>query len=318
MGMFFAAIVFGLAGLVYSSDRLVDASSALAKNLGVSPLMIGLTIIALGTSAPEILVSATAAMGGHGPLAVGNALGSNIANIGLILGITALIAPLTVAKELVRKEGLVLLGVTCLTGLTLVDEHLSRIDAAILLAALIALLAIVIRSARRDRSQNTDSTHIPTMSNGSASVWLLFSLAALLACSKALVWGAVGIAESYGVNEALIGLTLVAIGTSLPELAASVAAAMKGEQDIAVGNVVGSNILNLIAVLPIAALIQPFSITSELLYRDFVIMLGFTITLILMIWIKIKGARGINRIEGGVLLVTYAAYIAYIGRHTFF
>ncbi|MFG1489403.1 calcium/sodium antiporter, partial [Oceanospirillum sp. HFRX-1_2] len=241
-----AALIAGLALLVWSADRFIAGAAATARNFGMSPMLIGMTIVSIGTSAPEILVSAIAAIGGNPGLAVGNALGSNIANIGLVLGITALIAPLPINMKLMRKEIPLLLGVTLLAGGIMLDGQITLTDALILVAVLgLSLLWLFKGDAETIADQEEE---IPDMPQGKAILWLIIGLLILIGSSRMLVWGAVNIATSFGVSDVIIGLTIVAIGTSLPELAASVASALKRHHEIALGNVVGSNIFNLLAV----------------------------------------------------------------------
>lgn len=307
-----AAIALGLALLVWGADRFVLGASALARNLGVSPLLIGLTVVGFGTSAPEILVSITASSQGNPGLAIGNAIGSNIANIGLILGTTALITPLLMRSEILRGEYLLLLAVSVCALLLLSDGQFSRFDGGLLLGGiLIATLALVRLGQGRSRNDPLASefdAEIPRdMSTLAATSWLALGLLVLLISSRMLVWGAVYVAQTFGVSDLVIGLTIVAIGTSLPELAASVMSAFKGEPDIAIGNVIGSNLYNLLAVLGIAGVIAPSTVTEDVISRDLPVMLALTILLYLL-------GRGhddhghINRTQGGLLLATFIAY----------
>lgn len=304
------SILAGLIILVWSADRFVMGAAATAKNSGMSPMLIGLTIVSFGTSAPEILVSLMASINGSGGLAVGNALGSNIANIALVLGITAIIAPLPVKSAVVRKEFPLLLGITLLAGYTLHDFHLSLSDGLLLVASLLLCLYLFARFQKDSEGGDSiidESEEIPEMSTAKAVFWLLLGLALLIVSSRMLVWGAVEIATMLGVSELIIGLTIVAIGTSLPELAASVASALKNHHDIALGNVVGSNIFNLAAVMAIPGFIEPIGFESVAFYRDYLIMLGLTL-LLLVFCVMQKPAR-INRLEGGILAGAYAGYM---------
>ena len=309
---FALALVAGFVFLVWGADRFVAGAAATARNLGVSPLIIGLTIVGFGTSAPEMLVSAVAAWQGNPGLAVGNAIGSNIANIALILGLTALIVPLATNSRLLRRE-LPLLMVTMLAGLLLlVDGELSRLDGVLLLLGLLALIIWMVRTALAERNGDpllTEfSAEIPRdMSTSRALFWLGLGLLILLISSRILVWGAVGIAELLGVSDLVIGLTIVALGTSLPELAASILGALKGEPDIAIGNIIGSNLFNLLAVLGIPGLIHPLGIGDDVLFRDYPVMLGLTLALFVMAY-GIRGPGRINRIEGALLLACYFGY----------
>ncbi|PIE23999.1 MAG: calcium/sodium antiporter [Neptuniibacter caesariensis] len=307
------ALLVGLVLLVWSADRFVIGAAATAKNLGMSPMLIGLTIVSLGTSAPEILVSLVAATSGAGDLAIGNALGSNIANIALVLGITAMIAPLPVKSGILRKELPLLLGVILLAGILLFDMQLGRLDGLILLAALGVCLFLFHRfqkSTAGDELSLEEEDELPELETRLALFWLIVGLTILAGSSKMLVWGATEIALSLGVSKLVIGLTIVAIGTSLPELAASIASALKGHHDIAIGNVVGSNIFNLLAVMAIPGLVSPIGMDSMVLQRDYMVMLGLTFALMAFaLWQK---PPAISRLEGTILAGAYAAYLCLI------
>ncbi|MFA7387212.1 MAG: calcium/sodium antiporter [Thiohalobacteraceae bacterium] len=309
---FAVALVAGFVFLVWGADRFVLGAAGTARNLGVSPLIIGLTIVGFGTSAPEMLVSVIAAWQGNPGLAVGNAIGSNITNIALILGLTALVAPLATNSRLLRRE-LPLLLVTMLAGLALlIDGELSRLDGVVLMLGLAGLVYWMVRTALTERNGDPLvselSEDIPAeMSTPRALTWLAIGLAVLLVSSRILVWGAVGIAEALGVSDLIIGLTIVALGTSLPELAASMASALRGEPDIAIGNVIGSNLFNLLAVLGIPGLIHPLGIGDDVLFRDYPVMLGLTLAMFIMAY-GIRGPGRISRLEGGLLLACYFGY----------
>ena len=307
------AIAGGFVLLTWSADRFVTGASALAFNLGISPLIIGLTIVSFGTSAPEILVSAMASWQGNTGLAIGNAIGSNITNTTLILGITALALPLSVHSSILRRELPALILVMTVVLLLLLDGTLGRLDGAILLAGMGAMLVWITRLARKAQSQSDPmneefAEEIPTdLGMQKAVFWLVVGALLLLVSSKILVWGAVSIAYKLGVSDLVIGLTIVALGTSLPELAASVMSAIKGEHDIAIGNIIGSNIFNLLAVLGLPGLIHPAVIDSEVLTRDYPIMF----ILILLMFVMAYGFRGpgrINRLEGAIMVAAYAGY----------
>lgn len=315
------AILGGFALLVWGADRFVTGAAATARNLGVSPLIIGLTIVAFGTSAPEMLVSAMAAWAGNPGIAVGNALGSNITNIGLVLGITALLTPLAVRSETLRREFPILFAVTTLTLILLLDGELGRLDGVILLGGFGLMVYWLVGLGLRERAcdpavqacdpmQEEFAEEIPAdMSTGRALFWLGLGLVVLLLSSRLLVWGAVNVAQHYGVSDLIIGLTIVAIGTSLPELAASVAGALKGEHDIAIGNVLGSNMFNLLAVLGLAGLIHPLATPDGVMERDFPVMFGFTVLLFAFAY-GFRGRGRINRLEGGLLLAGFIAYLS--------
>ncbi len=311
------AIVGGIAVLVWGADRFVTGAATLARNLGISTLIVGLTVVGLGTSAPEILVSSVAALQGNPQLAVGNAIGSNIANIGLILGATALLIPLQVHSRTLRREYPVVLGVSILSYVLLMDENLSRMDGLILVTSLLAVTLWMIHIARqgdaKDPLNEELEQEIPSdMPTGKAVLLLLVGLIALLASSRALVWGAVEIAVWLGVSDLVIGLTIVAIGTSLPELAASIAGAMKNEADLAIGNVLGSNLYNLLAVLSLPGLIAPGAIDSDVVQRDLPIMLLLTGAIFFMSHRHFSPNRRINRFEGGLLLSAFAGYQVFL------
>ncbi len=306
------SIILGFALLIWGADRFVMGAAALARNLGVSPLLIGLTVVGFGTSAPEVLVSAMAAADGNPGLALGNAVGSNIANIGLILGVSALVAPLAVHSDVLRREYPILMGVCVAVYLMLLDGHLGRLDGALMLTGLAAVLWGMVRIGRRralhDPLEEEFEKEIPgNLSTLSASLWFIAGLALLLVASRMLVWGAVSVATLFGVSDLVIGLTIVAVGTSLPELAASVVSTLKGEDDIAVGNVIGSNIYNMLAVLSLPGLIAPGPVEATVLSRDMPIMLGLTLALLLMGW-KRGGNGRINRVEGAILTACFVGY----------
>ncbi|WP_456379180.1 calcium/sodium antiporter [Thiolapillus sp.] len=311
---FILAVVAGLVVLVWSADRFVAGAAGLARAMGISALIIGLTIVAFGTSAPEMLVSAMAALQGNSGLAIGNAVGSNIANMALVLGVTALIAPLAVQSRTLSREFPLMLIVMLAAWVLLWNGQLSRLDGALLLAGMFAVVLWTIHLARTSGADDPLLEElvgeIPESMPKGRAWWLLLSgLALLLASSKLLVWGAVGIAQLYGVSDLVIGLTIVAIGTSLPELAASVAAARKQEHDIAVGNVVGSNLFNILAVLGIAGTIGSSAVDSAVLYRDFPLMLVLAVALYIMARGFRRNGHGlIRRWAGAILLLVFIAY----------
>jgi cation:H+ antiporter len=307
------AIAGGFILLTWSADRFVVGASAMAFNLKVSPLVIGLTIVGLGTSAPEMLVSALASWQGNTGLAVGNALGSNIINTGLILGFTAMIIPLNVHSSILKRELPVLLLVMVVALLLLLDGTLGRLDGILLLTGMVVMLTWMIRLGRtsptgEDPMSAEFADEIPTtLSMGRAVFWLIVGGLVLLASSRLLVWGAVSIAESMGVSDLVIGLTIVALGTSMPELAATVMSAIKGEHDIALGNVIGSNIFNLLVVLGLPGLIRPAVIDTEVLTRDYPVMIGLTLALFVMAY-GFRGPGRVNRVEGTLLVLAFCAY----------
>lgn len=309
------AVVGGFALLLFSADRFIEGSAATARHLGVSPLLIGVLIVGFGTSAPEMVVSALAALDGNPGLALGNAYGSNIINTGLILGITALVAPIQVNSVIVRRELPLLLAIGVVSGVLLVDSSLSRADGLLLLAGFFGLVGWTVAAALRGSDDVLETEFdrelvAHAMSFRAALIWLVVGLVMMLVSSRLLVWGAVEIAVAFGISDLIVGLTIVALGTSLPELAASVIAARKNEPDIAIGNVVGSNMFNLLAVVGIASAVEPMpELTGAVLYRDWPAMMIMTAILIVAAY-GFRGPGRINRIEGGVLLAAYVAYNA--------
>lgn len=306
------AVIAGFGALVWSADRLVVGAAATARNLGVPARLVGITIVGFGTSAPEVLISIMAAGTGNTTLAVGNALGSNITNITLVLGVAALVAPMTLRSETVTRELPLLLSFMLLALVLCMDGRLSRGDGAILCIALAGLIAWTVRTGRRlrflDPLRREYLEEIPAgMPTGIAVTWTVVGFLVLLLSSRMLVWGAVGIAEILGVSELVIGLTVVAIGTSLPELAASVTAAWKDEPDIAVGNVLGSNMFNLLAVLGLPGLIHPAALPRRAIEVDFPAMIVFTLAFFAMVFAFRRPPR-LRRWHGGVLLALFLGY----------
>ena len=309
-----SAVILGFVFLVWGADRFVHGAAATARNLGVSPMIIGLTIVGIGTSAPEILVSAIAAWQGNPALGVGNALGSNITNIALVLGATALITPLLVKSETLRREYPVMFSIMLLALVLLIDGEMSRLDGWILMLGLgLMILWMVLQGLRRDHDpmEAEYEQEIPRISTSRALLWLAVGMILLLGSSRALVWGAVNIAHALGISDLIIGLTVVAVGTSLPELAASVISALRKEPDIAIGNVIGSNMFNLLAVLGLPGVIMPHALEPELLSRDFPYMIGLSIALFAMAY-GFKGDGRLNRWEGLLLLLAYFAYLGWL------
>jgi len=312
------AIVAGLVVLVWSADRFVFGAASLATHFSVSPLLIGMVIIGFGTSTPELTVSASAALGGNGGLALGNAYGSNIANIALILGLVALVRPITVQSSVVRMEIPILCGITALAILLIVDESLSRLDAGIQIGVFVGVMIWSVRQARKAPTDvlaaQVDSmpeVHLPSV--GRCVFWVAVGLVLLVASSQVLVWGAVQIAQGLGVSDLIIGLTIVAIGTSLPELASSLAAARRGNSDLALGNIIGSNLFNTLAVVGVAGLIHPMSVSTDILHRDMPVLAGVTI-LLLVVCYRPRGAGTITRAEGVFLLACYGGYSVWLAQ----
>ncbi len=311
-----AAIIVGLTLLVWGADRFVIGAAALARNLGVPPLLIGLTVVGFGTSAPEILVSGMAAWQGNPGIGIGNAIGSNIANIALILGTTALIAPLTVQSDMLRREYPLLLAVSIGAFLLLWDGDLDQLDGILLLLGLVISMLLLVRIGLNRRDNDPLAVEMEAeipgdVGTGASIFWFAIGLVVLIISSRMLVWGAVEVATAFGVSDLVIGLTIVAVGTSLPELAAAVMSALKNEHDLAIGNVVGSNIWNLLAVLGVPGLLAPGLIPPEVLSRDMLVMLALTLALFVMG--RSSQTHGvINRLEGGLLLTCFIAYQAWL------
>lgn len=306
------ALILGFIMLVWSADRFLSGAASTASHLGVSKMLIGLTVVSVGTSAPEILVALAASIEGTGLLAVGNAVGSNIANIGLVLGVTALIAPLPFSQTVLKSELPWLLGATFLALILLFDLELSFIDGVLLLGGLGLILYRLIKNQQANGEDLTESMQeeleeLQQMKRGQGIFWLFAGLLVLLVSAEVLVWAATQIAEALGVSELIIGLTIVAIGTSLPELAATVGSAIKGHTDIAIGNVVGSNILNILAVLSIPGLIGGTSIDIVALWRDCGMMLALTLSLALFAY-AIGSQPVITRFEGAVMVAAWCGY----------
>ncbi|PRY68661.1 calcium/sodium antiporter [Halomonas ventosae] len=311
------AVLAGLVLLVWSAERFVDGAAATSARLGLSPLLIGMLVIGFGTSAPELVVSALAAAQGNPGLALGNAYGSNIANIGLILGLVALISPLAVHSGVVRRELPVLGGVTLLSALLLWGGVIGRFEAILLLVLLAAFIGASIYLALRDgsdalSSDTEESLAVHPMSLKAGLVWTGVGLVLLVVSSRILVWGAVAIAEGFGVSDLVIGLTVVAVGTSLPELASSISALRRREHDLVLGNVVGSNLFNTLGVVGLAGVIAPIEAGREVLLRDWSLMMAMTVMMAVfaMGW---RGREGrINRVEGAALLAMFLGYTAYM------
>jgi len=311
-----AEVVVGLTLLIWGADRFVHGAAAMARNLGVAPLMIGLTIVSLATSAPEILVSVVAALRGETDLAVGNAIGSNIANIGLVLGVVALIRPIELKSATLRREMPALLAVSLLTVALFLDSSLNRIDGFVLLTGLVIviiwLVRLGLRSSATDPLQADFEAEIPRdIKMWVAVIWLIVGVATLMFGAELLVDGAIEIARAVGVSEVVIGITLVALATSLPELAVSAVSAIRGEYGLAIGNIVGSNIFNLLAVVGIAAAIHPAVLPPTVLSLHIFVMVAFTLVLFAMTY-EYDGRGAISRFEGIMLVAAYLAFCAYV------
>ena len=310
------SILFGLPLLIWSAERFIHGASFTAGHYGVSPLFIGMFIIGFGTSAPEIIVSVFAALQGNGGLALGNAFGSNITNITLVAGMTAIISPISVKSDIVRKEMPILLAASFFCVWLLIDFELSRDDAMSLLGIFMLLIVWSIWTAKNNPvdtlaaevSGSVDSapkllkTHV---------MWLIVGLILLIVSSRILVWGAVEVAVYFEVSDVIIGLTIIGIGTSLPELISSIVAVKKGEHEMAIGNVVGSNMFNTLAVMGIAGIIEPVTVDASFLYRDSIIMLLVTVALVIFC-IGIKKEGRLTRLEGSALLASFLLYNYYL------
>ena len=313
----FVILILGFAALVWSADRFVYGAAALAKNFGVPTLIVGLTVVAMGSSAPEMMVSASAALANKTDTAVGNAVGSNITNILLVLGITALLRPLSVSSSTLKREIPLVLLVSIATWYIFSDNYFSFFEGAALLSGFVVFIGGLIFVSLRAKNQDDPFVseacdevpdNVPTKK---AVFWLVVGMILLPVSSHFLVGSAVDIAKYFGLSDLVIGLTIIAIGTSLPELAASIAGVLKNEDDLALGNIVGSNIFNILAVLPLAGLINPSVIDTSVANRDVIIMIGATLALIAMS-LNFRGQRRINRIEGGLLIFAFMIYQGYI------
>ena len=308
------AVIIGLAVLVWSADKFVDGAVGIAEYCGMSTLLIGMVIVGFGTSAPELTVSALSAGQGNPELALGNAYGSNIANIALILGATALISPILMQRSVIRGDLPILIAVSILSIVLVWDGSVVRWNGVLLLVVFALVMGYSIwrelRKAHAEATESVEEESAEKASLGKSIMWLVLGLVLLVASSRALVWGAVEIARTLGVSDLLIGLTIVAIGTSLPELASSIAAARKGENDLALGNIIGSNLFNTLAVVGLAATISPMDeIEKAVTYRDMPLMTALTVALIVL-GFRRKGDGRLNRIAGAILLAIYVGYLA--------
>jgi cation:H+ antiporter len=309
-------VVAGLLILIWGADRFVHGAAATARNLGVTPLLIGLTVVAFATSAPEVLVSIVASLRGQPDLAIGNALGSNTANIGLVLGAIAMFRPIELTSATLRREMPALLAVTLLTVSLFLDSFLSRIDGLVLLTGLVIVMVwltrLGLRSSESDPLRSDYEAEIPSqVTMRAALIWLAIGLVALLVGADLLVDGSIDIARRFGVPEVVIGITLVAIATSLPELAVSLVSAVKGEYGLAIGNIVGSNIFNLLGVIGVASVIHPSALPPSVLSLHIFVMVAFTLVLFAMTY-EYDGRGRINRFEGLCLFSAFIAYLAYV------
>lgn len=307
-------LIIGLVLLVYGADRLVYGAAVLSRFFGVPPLIIGMTIVGIGTSLPELIVSVTAALNDQTDMAVGNVLGSNITNLLLIVGGAALIHPLTVRSEILQRELPLMLVVTTLCGFLLADNYLSRGDGVILLLTAVAFILLMLKIARLSQAEESDIltreqlSELPQDSSTTvALLWLVLAFIILPLSAKMIIDNATVIARVAGVSELVIGLTVIAIGTSLPELATFIAGALKGEDDIAIGNVIGSNIFNLVIVLGVPALLSPGEVNPEAFQRDYWVMLAVSVVFALLC---LRRKHRIGHLAGALLLCGFIAYLA--------
>ncbi len=316
MTIAFLAVVSGLALLLWSAGRFVEGSAAVARGFGMPPLLIGMVIVGFGTSAPEMMVSGLAASQGNPGIALGNAYGSNITNIALILGLTAIVTPIAVHSRVLRKELPIFIAVTVLAGWQVYDGRITRMDAVVLMGVFVGLMGWTLWQGARNETdalgdQMEQELDVRDMPIRRAMFRLVIGLILLIVGSRILVWGAVEIAHGFGVNDLIVGLTIVSIGTSLPELASSIIAAHKNEHDIALGNVLGSNLFNTLAVVGIAGIIHPMAVGPEVLSRDILVMAVLTVFLF-AVGYGFRGPGRINRFEGAALLMCYVGYNAYL------
>lgn len=312
-------LVVGFIALVWSADIFVEAAAALARNLGVSELVIGLTVVSIGTSAPEILVAVMDSYTTAPEIAIGNAIGSNIANMGLVLGVTALFVPLPYGKRIQKSEFPLLFTATVLAAICLANLEVGRLDGFLFLALFAFILYRFVISSGRSKQFSEEIEHqlqgIPDMSVAKSIFRSIISLIILLVSARLIVIAAEGIASRLEVNEMIIGLTVVACGTSLPELAVTLRAALKGGHAIAIGNIIGSNILNLLVVLAVPAILHPSAITLMEYGRDFGLMFGLTVLLGLFVYVSNR-KETINRIHGAIFLILYISYITLLTTQT--
>ena len=321
MLLYVVALTSGILLLVLGADRMVIGASVTARNMGVSPMLVGLTVVGFATSAPEILISIMAALDGIPNLAIGNAIGSNIANIGLVGGATALLWPLKVESQTLRREFPVMVAVSILPLILLPDEILSRIDGLLLLIAFTGFFYWIIQLGLRTRGHDTIEAEYASeiradIKQSRAVMWIIFGLALLIGGSKTLVWGAENIARELAISDTVLGITVVAIGTSLPEMAVSALAARKGEHGLAFGNIIGSNSFNMLAVIGIAAVIHPAALDTATLKLHFPAMLAFTVALFFMAY-NYKGIISVSRGAGAILLIGFIAYHITVAIETF-
>ncbi len=304
------ALLTGFAFLIWSADAFTENGAKIATIFKVSPLIIGLLIFGFGTSVPEMLVSGLAAINGNTGISIGNAIGSNIFNIALVLGVSAMIAPIEVKSSILKKEWVFLMLVTLVAGFLLWDKHLDMIDGLVLASLLVIFLTYTFKTAKNNNTHEFDEAVETVEKNQISKTWvmLIVGLLVLIGSAKLIVWGGVQIAQSFGVSDLVIGLSVIALGTSLPELAVSVASVLKKQYEMVVGNVIGSNLFNTIAVLAIPGLIHPSDVENEVITRDYPVMLLLTILLFVVSY-KFHKKHIINRFEGVILVSVFGIYM---------
>lgn len=311
MLLFIGALALGLTALAIGADRFVAGAASLASSLRISPLVVGLTVVSLGTSLPELLVTTTAVIVGHSSIGLGNVLGSNISNICLVLGICALLQPLMVESKLFRLDYPALMVATVATWLMSSNRVITRFEGLVLLIGLALYLVLVIRSADEDTKKLLAPTNSSTQltSRRKVFVQMISGLVLLLIGSQLVVWGGVGLGRALGLSELIIGLTIVAVGTSLPELATSIAGVVKKQHSIAVGNVVGSNLINSTAIIGIPSILKPMEVEGVALLRDYPMVFLVSLALWPILWSRRRGSGRVNRWEALLLLAGYLLYL---------
>jgi cation:H+ antiporter len=305
------ALILGLALLCGGAEFLIRGAVSLSLRIGISPLVVGLTVVALGTSSPEIVVAVKAAIDSHGGIAAGSVVGSNICNIGLILAIGALVRPISIQVKLLRRDLPILLGITLLVPLTMLNGTIERREGVLLLCGAIAYIVFNIIQSLKEKSEAAETEYVDELSPRQfnplmTAASIALGIAGLAVGGRFLLFGGVDLATRLGVSETVIGLTVVAFGTSMPELATAITAARRGHGDIAVGNAIGSNVMNLLAVLGLAALVSPLNMSDVRLF-DLVIMVCLTVVLLPLM----RTDFSLKRIEGGLLLACYLTYLTY-------
>ena len=315
------SLIVGLIITVWSADRFVDGASGIAKHFKMPPMLIGMVIIGFGTSAPEIAVSVQAAIDGNSGIALGNAIGSNITNIALVLGVTAIISPIVVSSSILKKEGPMMLVAMLLALFLMLDGSMSALDGVVLLVAFALTMSWSIFQGlkkKKDNFTNEIESEIASkkLSVKSSVIWLVVGIVLLIVGSKIFVYGAQNIALSLGISDMIVGLTVVAVGTSLPELASSIMAARKGEHELALGNVLGSNLFNILIVVGIAVVICPMTIPAEVISRDMFTMIALSVALLILCLPFSKKEGTINRLEGVLLLLVFILYTTWLVLNT--